>query len=72
MLGLRRRDLPFAAAGAKVMETSISAGLGVSLARGAATFDLGVVRALRDNNTAFRESAWLIATGVQLKQRSVR
>jgi hypothetical protein len=72
LLGARRRDLPFAAAGAKVMETSISAGLGLSLASGAASFDLGVVRVLRDNNSAFRESAWLIATGFQIKPRPVR
>ena len=63
-VGYRQRGLPFDAIGAKVMESSYSAGFGLALSQRRAMLDLGVVRVFRDNNSSFRESAWILAAGI--------
>jgi long-subunit fatty acid transport protein len=65
--GLRRRDLPFRAGGLEVTENAYSAGVGLSLANRGAMIDFGVIRVTRDNNSVFRESGWIIATGILVR-----
>jgi hypothetical protein len=65
--GARSRGLPFQAIGANVMENSYSAGLGVSVAGGRAMFDLGAIRVVRDNNSDYRETAWVFASGILIR-----
>jgi hypothetical protein len=66
-LGARWRDLPFAAGGAIVSEGTYGMGLGLSIAGGRALLDFGIGRAFRSNNSAYRESAWTLTTGILVR-----
>lgn len=66
-LGTRWRNLPFPADGHQVHEQSFSAGLGLNLAQGHATFDLAMVRALRNAGIGVSESAWTMNAGLTIR-----
>jgi hypothetical protein len=74
--GFRWRTLPFAVtpveegttgAPRNVRERSFSAGAGTTLARGRASFDLGVIRASRDAGLAVDERAWILSIGLAVR-----
>lgn len=60
--GVAHRTLPFSALGSQVSETLVTAGLGYTLARGAANVDFAVQHAARSAG-AGRETAWLWTLG---------
>ncbi len=69
-IGVRDRGLPFDAGGTKVTERTYAAGFGVSATRtgrDGAMFDFGVLRLTRDNNSSYRESAWIFAAGILVR-----
>jgi hypothetical protein len=63
-LGVRRRTLPFGAAGSEVEESSISLGMGFTLAGGRAVADFGVARAERTAAGAPTERATTFSIGL--------
>jgi hypothetical protein len=74
--GFRWRTLPFAVtpveggttgASRKVREQSFSGGVGTTLARGRAAFDLGVIRASRDAGLSVDERAWILSIGMSVR-----
>jgi len=67
--GYARNQLPFATAGgAQVRETRWSTGVGLPLAREAASIDLSLQRASRSaSGQAASESAWLFGIGLQIR-----
>ncbi len=73
--GGRWRTLPFAARpggttqgeAQKVRERSLSLGAGTSLARGRASIDVGVIRAMRDAGLAVDERAWILSIGLSVR-----
>ena len=66
--GVRRRSLPFEAAGEKVSESSVSFGTGTAFANGRVFSDLGVVRAWRTvGSDAVREAAWTLSVGLAVR-----
>lgn len=76
-LGARRRTLPFPVGRTSptstgdvlrdVTETTLSAGTGVPLARGRASVDVALLRALRSAGTDTRERAWILSLGVTVR-----
>ena len=63
-VGVRRRTLPFGAAGAEVDETSVSAGWGLTIAGGRAVADFGVARASRTSDELASERATTLSIGL--------
>jgi hypothetical protein len=63
-VGVRRRTLPFGAAGAEVEETSLSAGWGFTIASGRAVADFGVARASRTADGGASERATTFSIGL--------
>jgi hypothetical protein len=62
--GVRRRTLPFGLPdGAKVTETGIGGGIGLSFARGRAGTDIAIERSIRDADGDARERAWTVSLG---------
>jgi hypothetical protein len=66
-VGARWRDLPFPAIGATVNESSYSLGVGLAVVGNSAMLDLGAIRVLRSNGSAFSERAWIIAAGILIR-----
>lgn len=67
--GFARNELPFGTpSGERVRESRLSAGLGLPVARDAASLDLSVQRANRSVvGGAAKESAWLLGVGLQIR-----
>lgn len=67
--GVARNELPFGTpAGERVRESRLSAGLGLPIARDAASLDLSLQRANRTVvGGGARESAWLLGVGLQIR-----
>jgi hypothetical protein len=63
-VGVRRRTLPFGAAGAEVEETSVSAGWGFTIASGRAVADFGLARASRTADAGASERATTLSIGL--------
>ncbi len=63
-VGVRRRTLPFGAAGAEVEETSVSGGWGFTIASGRAVADFGVSRASRTAEGGASERATTFSIGL--------
>ena len=66
-IGVRRRTLPFGAAGAEVRETSVAFGAGLTLAGGRASADLGLSRASRSAAADVRERATTFSIGLTVR-----
>jgi len=66
-LGYRQRDLPFAAAGVPVKETSFAGGLGIPIAGPRGQLELALQRAVREAATATSERAWLLSVGFTIR-----
>jgi hypothetical protein len=67
-VGYARNELPFSASAARVNETRFSGGLGLPIAREAASLDFSIQRANRAlAGTATKESAWLLGIGLQIR-----
>jgi hypothetical protein len=67
--GVARNELPFGTpTGERVRESRLSAGLGLPIARDAASLDLSLQRANRSVvGGAAKESAWLLGVGLQIR-----
>lgn len=66
--GYARNELPFSVSAERVKETRFSTGVGLPIARDAATFDISVQRANRAlANSGAKESAWLLGFGLQIR-----
>ncbi len=65
--GARWRDLPFPAQGHQVSERSASAGFGLNMAGGRATFDFAMVRSARSAGIGIAESAWTMNAGLTIR-----
>ena len=65
--GFRTRTLPFAAAGAKVTEKSVTAGAGTAFAGNRVLADLAVIRASRSAALSASENAWTISIGISIR-----
>jgi hypothetical protein len=65
--GTRWRSLPFPADGHQVHETSESAGVGITLAQGHASFDLAMVHAARNAGIGIGETAWTMNAGLTIR-----
>jgi hypothetical protein len=63
-VGVRRRTLPFGAAGSEVEESSVSFGMGIMLAGGRALADFGVARASRTAAGTASERATTFSIGL--------
>ena len=63
-VGVRRRTLPFGAAGAEVEETSVSLGWGFTIASGRAVADFGLARASRTADGGASERATTLSIGL--------
>lgn len=63
-MGVRRRTLPFGAAGAEVEETSVSFGWGLTIASGRAVADFGLARASRTADGGASERATTFSIGL--------
>ena len=63
-IGVRRRTLPFGAAGAEVEETSVSIGWGFTIASGRAVADFGLARASRSADGDASERATTLSIGL--------
>ncbi|MGQ0714098.1 MAG: hypothetical protein ACT4PJ_10240 [Gemmatimonadaceae bacterium] len=66
-VGVRRRTLPFGAAGAEVRETSVAFGAGLALAGGRAVADLGFSRAARSADGDASERASTFSIGLTVR-----
>lgn len=66
-LGVRERDLPFAALGAGVSERLYSGGFSAPVAGGRASLDVAVMRAVREASTAVSERAWQLSVGFTVR-----
>jgi hypothetical protein len=66
-IGVRRRTLPFGAAGAEVRETSIAFGAGLAFAGGRAVADLGLARASRSAEGDVSERATTFSVGLTVR-----
>jgi hypothetical protein len=65
--GVRRRTLPFGAAGAEVKETSVAFGWGLTIASGRAVADLGLSRASRNAEGGASERATTFSIGLTVR-----
>ncbi|MDQ8161778.1 MAG: hypothetical protein P3C10_04245 [Gemmatimonadota bacterium] len=66
--GYARNELPFATANQQAREQRITTGIGIPVAREAASIDLSVQRATRTlTGSAAKESAWLLGIGMQVR-----
>jgi hypothetical protein len=66
--GFARNELPFSTSSQAVSETRFSAGLGVPIAREAASLDFSIQRANRSlQGGGAKESAWLLGVGLQIR-----
>lgn len=66
--GYARNELPFSNSAARITETRIGAGLGVPIAREAASLDFSIQRANRVMaGASVKESAWLLGIGLQIR-----
>jgi hypothetical protein len=65
--GVRRRTLPFGAAGAEVRETSVAFGWGFTIASGRAVADLGLSRASRTAEGGASERATTFSIGLTVR-----
>lgn len=66
--GVARNQLPFSTTGEQVKETRLAAGLGLPIARDAASLDFSIQRANRSlAGSSAKESAWLLGVGVQIR-----
>ncbi|MDE3128235.1 MAG: hypothetical protein KGL38_09510 [Gemmatimonadota bacterium] len=65
--GTRWRNLPFPVEGHQVHESSLSAGLGLTLAQGHANFDLAMERAVRSAGIGIGETAWTMHAGLTIR-----
>ena len=66
--GLRYRMLPFGAGDEQVREVAIGSGLGIPVARGRGTLDLGIQRASRSaNGVEAKETAWTLSVGLTVR-----
>jgi hypothetical protein len=63
-VGVRRRTLPFGAAGAEVKETSVAFGWGLTIGGGRAVADLGLARASRTADGGASERATTFSIGL--------
>lgn len=66
-IGVRRRTLPFGAAGAEVRETSVAFGAGLTFAGGRAVADLGLSRASRSAAGDVSERATTFSIGLTVR-----
>ncbi|HEX8725627.1 MAG TPA: hypothetical protein VF737_09580 [Gemmatimonadaceae bacterium] len=66
-LGTRWRNLPFPADGHQVHEASFTGGLGLTLARGHALFDIAGVHAARSAGIGISEQAWTLSMGLTIR-----
>ncbi len=67
-VGYARNELPFSSVGQVARENRLTAGLGIPVARDAASLDLSVQRASRTmTGSSARESAWLLGFGIQIR-----
>ena len=66
-VGVRRRTLPFGAAGAEVRETSVAFGAGLTLAGGRAVADFGLSRASRSADREASERATTFSIGLTVR-----
>lgn len=66
--GYARNQLPFSTVGQIARENRLTAGLGIPVAREAASIDLSVQRATRSmTGSDVKEAAWLLGIGVQIR-----
>ena len=65
--GGRWRTLPYEAAGNKVRERSVAAGIGTLFAAGRVSGDVSVVRAYRDAGLTINERAWTLSIGLGVR-----
>ncbi len=65
--GARFRTLPFGTTLSAVSEKSYSAGLGTTLARGRAAFDVTGIRATRDAGASGSETAFTLSVGITVR-----
>ena len=69
--GYARNELPFGVQGQIAKENRLTAGLGLPVAGEDATLDLSVQRANRTmSGSGFKESAWLLGIGIQIRPRN--
>lgn len=67
-LGYARNELPFSSTAERVKESRIGGGLGVPIARDAASIDFSIQRANRSlAGATAKERAWLLGVGVQIR-----
>jgi hypothetical protein len=67
-VGVRYRTLPFGVQDAQPHELAVAGGLGLTLARGRSSIDLGVQRASRSaSGVEARESAWTLSMGITVR-----
>ena len=67
--GYRRRTLPFTVPGTdEIIESDISAGFGIPLARSRSNFDFGIERAARWGAGGLNEKAWTLSFGILVRQ----
>jgi hypothetical protein len=66
-IGTRWRNLPFPANGHQVREASFSGGLGLTLARGHAQFDIAGVHSARSAGIGISERAWTLSMGFTIR-----
>lgn len=66
-VGIRQRDLPFAASGAGVSERLYSGGFSAPVSGGRASLDVAVMRAVREASTAVSERAWQLSVGFTVR-----
>ncbi len=66
-VGYRERDLPFAAAGQRVVEKSFAGGLSAPFGRGRTVLDVTLQRVLRDASVPVTERAWLLSFGFTVR-----
>ena len=66
--GYARNQLPFSITAEQVKETRFGGGLGIPIARDAASIDFSIQRANRVLNGALaKESSWLFGAGIQIR-----
>lgn len=66
--GYARNELPFSLSASRVTESRVSGGLGLPIARDAASLDFSIQRANRQlAGSTTKESAWLLGIGLQIR-----
>ncbi|WP_043581372.1 hypothetical protein [Gemmatimonas phototrophica] len=66
--GFSRNQLPFSISAEQVTESRIGGGIGIPIARDAASIDFSLQRANRSlGGSSIKESAWLLGAGIQIR-----